>query len=596
MADASTTNAAASSDEEQQQQQQYAALKAFLMQADAEGRSVYDHLQNCFLDILDENTLDVANRPERLAEFSALLKQQQFAFGDAAPPTAAPPAVDPAVAAHAKLATKLFERPAPEVVTEVQRPTPYTTITTTTVKPKAAPAVPAIASDAQSWRAAGVGLPARECFHLEQSITKLAMEKGLEETRFLGKIFGTHGNYLVVTSKRHVGDGEEVFEETNVMPKPPRKKVPVDVQPEPAYKGCNRNTFWVAADAVSPWVKLPDVTPQQVNAARKIKKLFTGNLDAKINAYPVFAGTEREYLRAQLSRILSATFVAPLNALEGVTAEEEEEEEEVEEGKAPKPKLAKYVPLTAVNKEYAPDEEAGVQALTDLEQWTHAEGYIYETGRQTKVPAKPEVEGEEEEEEPEEEEDAEEAKEEEERELFNPVKKDALYAVISVPKEPNPEEDDDDEAGGDDAADGEEGEEGKDPNDPDKPEEDEDIPDDDPLKKKLYPWSTRVTNGIFKKHAMCVLRSLRWPGAVAYASQQGKKWGAVYFGNGLKQTDSAFTPTPAELVQKEAADMTEVADATAANEKLVLRGEDPKEADSEDEKEDEEDEEADADE
>lgn len=579
--------------DEQAQQQQYAALKAFLMQADAEGRSVYDHLQNCFLDILDENTLDVANRPERLAEFSALLKQQQFAFGDAAAPTAAPPAVDPAVAAHAKQATKLFERPAPEVVTEVQKPTPYTTITTTTVKPKAAPPVPAIVSDAQSWKAAGVGLPARECFHLEQSITKLAMEKGLEDTRFLGKIFGTHGNYLVVTSKRHTEPEEQIFEETNVMPKPPRKKVPVDVQPEPGYKGCNRYTFWVAPDAVSPWVKLPDVTPQQINAARKIKKLFTGNLDAKINAYPVFDGTEREYLRAQLSRILAATFVAPINALEAVTPEEEEEEEEVEEGKAPKPKLAKYVPLTAANKEYAPDEEAGVHALADLEQWTHAEGYIYETGRQTKVPPKPEVEGEEEEE-PEEEEDAdaEEQKEEEEKELFNPVKKDALYAVIAVPKEPNPEEDEEEDAGGDDAGDGEEGEEGKDPNDPDKPEEDEDIPDDDPLKKKLYPWATRLTNTIFKKHAMCVLRSLRWPGAVAYASQQGKKWGAVYFGNGLKQTDAAFTPTPADPVQKEAADLIEIADATAANEKLVLRGEDPKEADSEDEKEDEEEEEA----
>lgn len=574
-----------------QDEQQYAALKAYLMRADAEGRSVYDHLQSCMLDILDENTLDVANRPERFAEFSALIKQQQFSFGDAAAPTSAPPASNPAVAQTAAAAKSLFDRPEPEVATTVEQPTPYTTITTTTVKPKKAPPVPALSGELKLWRFAGVGMPARECLHLEQSIAKLAMAKGLEDVRFVGKIFGTRGNYIVITSKRHTEEGEQIFEEVNTMPKPPRKKVPVDVQAEPGYKGCNRLTFWVTPDAVSPWAKLPDVTPQQINAARKIKKLFTGDLDAKINAYPVFEGTERTYLRAQLSRILSATFVAPVNALEAVTPEEEEEAEEEEEGKPPKAKLAKYVPLTAANKEYAPDEEAGVAALNDLEQWTHAEGYIYETGRQTKVPPKPEVEGEEEEEQPEEEEEGEEAKEEEEeKELFGPLKKDALYAVIAVPKEPNPEEDEEEDAGGD--AEAEEGEEGKDPNDPDKLEADEDIPDDDPLKRKLYPWTTRLANTIFKKHAVCVLRSMRWPGAVAYAAQQGKKWGAVYFGDGLKKTDAAFTPTPADPVQKEAADMLEVADATAANEKLVLRGEEPKEADSEDEKEDEEEEEA----
>jgi radial spoke head protein 4A len=568
-------------------EQQYSRLKSYLLQADAEGRSVYDHLQACMLDILDENTLDVANRPERFAEFSALLKQRQFTYGDAAPTTSAKPVTEPAVAAHAARARELFERPVAEVVTSVEQPTPYTTITTTTVIPKTAPAVPSIVSDTKLWRYAGVGLPSREAFHLEQSVTKLAMEKGLEEVRFFGKIFGTQGNYLVVTSKRHTEPEEKILEESNTMPKPPRKKVEVDVQAEPAYKGCNRLTFWVAPDAVSPWEKLPDTTPQLINAARKIKKLFTGNLSAKVVTYPTFFGSEREYLRAQLSRILAATFIAPQNALEAVAAEEEEEEEEEEEGKPKKLKYAKYVPLTAANKEYAPDEDAGVAALNDLEQWVHAEGYIYETGRQTKVPPKPEVEGEEEEEPEEEEDEGEEAKEEEERELFGPLKKDALYAVISVPKEPNPEEDEE-EAGEEDAADNDDGEEGKDPNDADKPEEDDDVPDDDPLKRKLYPWTSRLTNTLFKKHSVCVLRSLRWPGAVAYAAQQGKQWGAVYFGDGLKKTDSAFTPAPADPVQKEAPDMVEVADATAANEKLVLRGEEPKEADSEDEKEDEE--------
>lgn len=565
---------------------QAARLKAYLMQADAEGRSLYEHLEACMLDMLDENTLDVAHRPERFAEFSALIKQQQFAYGDAAAPTSEKAPYDPAVLARAAEALALFKKPEPEVVTTIDQPTPFMTVTTTTVVPKAAPSVRSVAAEGKYWRFAGVGLPEREAFHLDQSITKLAMEKKLDEVRFFGKIFGTRGNYLVVTSKRHTDEGEEIFEEENVMPKPPRKKVEVDVQPEPGYKGCNRLSFWVAPHAAAPWTKLPDVTPQQLNAARRVKKLFTGDLDADVMAYPAFPGQEREYLRAQLGRILAATYIAPANALEAYTPEEEEEEEEEpEEGKPAKKKPAKYVPLTAASKEYAPDEEAGVAALTDLEQWQHGEAYIYETGRATKVPPKPEVEGEEEDEEPAEEEDEEEKKEEEEKELFVPVKKDALYAVINIPKEPNPEEDGEEE----EAAEEGEGEEGENKEDEEeKIEEDDDIPDDDPLRRKLYAWTARTVNTVYKKHGVAVVRSLRWPGAIAYAAQQGKRWGAVYLGDGLKKTDHAFTPMPAELIQKEAPDMTEIADATAANEKLVLRGEEPKEADSEDEKEDEE--------
>lgn len=563
----------------------FAQAKAYLMQCDENGQSVYEHLTGVVTALLEENPLDAAHHPERIAELSALIKAHQFTHGEKSAPSSSRPIVHHTQVERAEKNKKLFERPAPEVVTKIEQPTPFTTVTTTTIVPKKAPAIKSLVKESALWRFCGVGLNETECFLLDQSIAKLALQKSLEEVRFVGKIFGTRANYLVVSSKRYVAEGETLFEEVNTMPKPPRKKVDVDVQAEPGFKGCNRLSFWVAPHAAAEWTLLPDTTPQLINAARKIRKLFTGDLDAPIVAYPEFAGAERDYLRAQLSRIVSATFVSPANALERVEPEDEEEEDEEEAAKRG-PKPAKYVPLARESKEYAPDEEAGVAALNDLEQWVHSEGYIYETGRQTKVPPKPEVEGEEEEEKEDEEEELDEKKEEEERELFQPIKKDSLFAVINIPKEPNPEEDGDDaeaDGNGEGEGEGEEKEEEE-----EKVEEDEDIPDDDPLRKKLTAWTTHLTNVVYKKHGVAVIRSVRWPGAFAYAAEAGKRWGSVYFGNGLKVTDHAFTPVPAPPIQKEVDDLVEVMDATAATEKLVLRGEEPKENDSEEEKDDEE--------
>lgn len=41
--------------------------------------------------------------------------------------------------------------------------------------------------------------------------------------------------------------------------------------------------------------------------ARKIKKLFTGDLDATVTSYPPFPGTEADYLRCQIARIVAGT-------------------------------------------------------------------------------------------------------------------------------------------------------------------------------------------------------------------------------------------------------------------------------------------------
>ena len=66
---------------------------------------------------------------------------------------------------------------------------------------------------------------------------------------------------------------------------------------------------------MSAWKKLPDLTPAEITAARKINILFTGDLTRKIICNPFFFGTEAEYLRAQISRIQHSTAILPKGSM-----------------------------------------------------------------------------------------------------------------------------------------------------------------------------------------------------------------------------------------------------------------------------------------
>ena len=46
--------------------------------------------------------------------------------------------------------------------------------------------------------------------------------------------------------------------------------------------GINRNVFYVTNNLTEKWVELPDVKPSQIKLSRKIKYIFTGNLNRKI--------------------------------------------------------------------------------------------------------------------------------------------------------------------------------------------------------------------------------------------------------------------------------------------------------------------------
>eukprot|EP00755_Sulcionema_specki_P021761 Sspe_Gene.1402::Locus_467_Transcript_1_1_Confidence_1.000_Length_1842::g.1402::m.1402/K19756/RSPH4A; radial spoke head protein 4A len=557
--------------------------KAGLMVTDAQGYSVYDHIYGLVTRVLEENPGNVVKNVDRLPHLSCHVKGHRFEAkrAEVGHKIVLPGARD---IEQARVSKRLFHRPPPEVKTEILQPTPYTTVTTTTVIPVQAPPCRPLSMDSRYHRMCGVGMHSREYFLLEQAITQLTLERKLQDVRFFGKIFGTQKNYYVVVSRRWFEDpGHKLFAEKYAMPKQPRKHTEVPMQKEPPGIGANRVTFWVCTQIGGEWQPLPDVTPQLITASRKIKKYFTGDLDAELTCYPIFPGSEREYLRAQLARLYAATQIAPEGEVEVFEGEDEEEEEGEEEGGA-QPKELKWRPLVTDAKP-VPLEE-GIESLASREKWVHTQLHIYKTGRATMLPEKPEVEGEEPPPE-EEEEEGEPEKEEEKKDLLQPLASDGKFAVIRIPQEPKDEE-------GEGEGEGEEEGEGKEEEDEDEEkeepaEEEGEGDEEDPTKLVIHPWITSVTNNFFKKHGVVVVKSIRWPGAVAWAASNQVS-GCVYFGNGLKSTDSAFAPAPAPPVQTEPQDFKEMDDPSSMTEKLVLRGEEPKEADSEDEKEEEEEE------
>ncbi|XP_072558436.1 radial spoke head protein 4 homolog A isoform X2 [Paramormyrops kingsleyae] len=241
-------------------------------------------------------------------------------------------------------------------------------------------------------------------------------EDGTQEEqhcRFWGKILGTENSYLVAEVEFREGeeDEEDALDEAGEdeereaedsrgdeeeartaeiisFPKSTYKPPPV-VPKENNGTGANKFTYFVCREPGLPWVRLPPVTPAQVTVARKIRKFFTGRLDAPIVSYPPFPGNEANYLRAQIARISASTQASPLGFYQFVEEEGEEEEDS-----------------SRISFEENPDFE-GIpvsELANSLSNWVHHVQYILPQGRCTWINLA---------EKPEEEEDPEEEKEEE---------------------------------------------------------------------------------------------------------------------------------------------------------------------------------------
>ena len=198
------------------------------------------------------------------------------------------------------------------------------------------------------------------------SIHKLQQSKKLSSARLFGKILGTAKDYYVVEAK-YVDEPERPEPEEGAPPPP----VPLEASGE----GCNTFTYFVTNDPSQEWTELPQVKPDHISAALLIRKLFTGDLQADVRAYPPFPGKEAEYLRAQIARIWTASTLCPKDKF----TLDPEDPGELPFGVKP-------------NDDYLPPPSS---AMLQADHWCKSNASVLAIGRCTNPPKEEEEEGEE---------------------------------------------------------------------------------------------------------------------------------------------------------------------------------------------------------
>ena len=81
--------------------------------------------------------------------------------------------------------------------------------------------------------------------------------------------------------------------------------------------------YGVTDSTLGEWTQLPELEPTDLEAARQIKVLLTGDLEADIITNPFFFGKEKQYLRAQIARISHGTSLIPRGYYKITPPEEE---------------------------------------------------------------------------------------------------------------------------------------------------------------------------------------------------------------------------------------------------------------------------------
>jgi radial spoke head protein 4A len=189
-------------------------------------------------------------------------------------------------------------------------------------EPEKAP-IPDFMQDFGLLRWAGVSLEEEEVMRLLLSIQALTTKSQLQNVRFWGKIHGTQKDYYIVEAKQ------------DEYPEPEEGKVPP--KQEALGTGCNECIYFATNSPEEPWTQLAVVQPEQIIAARQMRRFFTGNLEAPVLGFPRFPWGEGAYLRTQIARISADTVLAPLGqfTVEGDPGEETAAENEEWKGVNP---------------------------------------------------------------------------------------------------------------------------------------------------------------------------------------------------------------------------------------------------------------------
>ncbi|NWZ34524.1 RSH4A protein, partial [Brachypodius atriceps] len=373
--------------------------KAYLLKTSTKsGLNLYDHFANILTKILDEqptNAVDIIENISKDVKWAQFRKKMDTLRDE--------PLIPPTFEAAEKCKALFFKEGGEEEHEEVE-------------EEMGQPTLPNVMETAFYFEQAGIGLSKDESYYIFLALKNLIRVQPIQTCRFWGKILGLEKNYIIAEvqlregeeeeetgeegeettaeGEKKTGEAEEEEEEQKDKAEPPQStyKPPPVIPKEANGTGTNKYVYFVCNEPGKPWVKLPPVTPAQIVCARKIKKFFTGWLDAPVVSFPPFPGKEANYLRAQIARISAATQVSPTGFYQ--FPEEEEEEDEGAD-------------TYEENPEFEPPPVA--EMVESLATWAHHVKGILKQGRCVWInPQKLEENDEEEDDEEEEEEDEEE--------------------------------------------------------------------------------------------------------------------------------------------------------------------------------------------
>ncbi|XP_054723318.1 radial spoke head protein 4 homolog A-like [Uloborus diversus] len=310
---------------------------------------------------------------------------------------------------------------------------------------------------------------------------------------------------------------EEDTENEEKSPPPipePKQKKKKTVPAEEAGTGVNQHLYFVCSEIGKPWRCLPLLKPFHIVEARQLKRYLTGNLEDEIRGCVIFDGKEAHYLRAQIARISSCTFISP-ESFYTLHSEADEDDENEQDDNEDNVKKSNEI---LKNKQY---ETKNVKELFSrgLEGWVHSRPAILDQGRCTPM-SHSEEEKEEEENADEEEKEKDDAEDEEgddekdddEIEIFEAIRETSVPLLRTIA---------DDKAIG-----------------------------------RLDPWIVSLSSKLLVEKAIIILRSNLWPGA--YTFYDGKIFDHIYIGYGFKYSAFHYAPPIYVPWQKEYKVDTEV--------------------------------------
>ncbi|EPZ32600.1 Radial spokehead-like protein domain-containing protein [Rozella allomycis CSF55] len=470
----------------------FANAKAFLQKtSNSTGLNLYDHLAACISSILEQ-------RPENSVDTFELLSRDVKTKKSAVEKDAKPLGIFDVV-------------PSSDVIENCKKNITLLQSSLENGESGIETEMPDMLEIARLFEWAGVSFGQEETFKLILSLKQLAQEKQLKSVRLFGKIFGLKSNYYVIESE--LGPDSPALETTEEQPAEngqdssaelsqgvedpellalfdnlAKAKPQLNIQninlPAEESVGVNKYVYWVSNnDYQMPILIL-------IQAARKIKKQFSGDLSKKIVSYPPFKGTEADYLRCQIARISAGTVISPAGYYSFEQSEDNEENEDNSSS------------VVVVNAEY---EGRSQEELLQPSSWVHHQNYILPQGRTSWINPKTLIkESKEEDGNEEENEEAEEGQEQTEEEAMEPETGPALLTTI---------------------------------------EQDEDV------ESGVPAWTIRqASHRLPMKFSVVYARSNRWPGAINIGYRD--KFANIYVGDGLKYESAWSIPSLPEVNQE----------------------------------------------